>query len=184
MAFTPHVMQLLSEQTVVADTTAVIFSNLHYETASPANLNDRFYRLYYEVKNPTASTSDYHIYFNGDTTNTHYESQAMSAFGGGTNFARTVPVAPRIIDGVIASPNGLFYGYTDIIFNTNFGLPKYISLNVRGIGTAMGFINYAGTLIGPPIAPGIGLNTIEIHSSIALAIGAKSRFRLYRVSSI
>jgi hypothetical protein len=183
MTFIPNVMHLLAEQTVGIATTAVIFSNLHYGT-SPASLNDRLYRIYYEVRNPTVSTSDYHIYFNGDTTNTDYESQALSAFSGGTNFARTVPVAPRIIDGVIASPNGIFYGYVDIIFNSTHGSPRYISRNTRGIGVAIGFINYAGVYTGPPIGPGVGLNTIEIHSSIALAIAVKSKFRLYRVSSI
>lgn len=185
MTYLPHVMHLLAEQTVqLATTTSVTFSNLHYETDTPPNLDDRLYRLYYEVRNPTASTSDYHIYFNGKTTNTDYESQALGAFGGGTNFARTIPQAPRIIDGVIAAPNGIFFGYTDILFHDNFQGPKYISMNSRGMAGATGFINYAGTYIGVPIAPGNGITSIEIHSSIANAIDIHSRFRLYRVSPI
>jgi hypothetical protein len=184
MTFLPNIMHLLAEQTVGVVSTSVTFSDLHYETGLPPNLDDRLYRLYYEVRNPTVSVSDYHIYFNGDTTNANYESQAIAANGGATNFARTVPQAPRIIDGVIAFPNGIFFGYTDIIFNSNLQRVKYISMNSRGVGAAIGFINYAGANTGPAIVPGTGIFSIEIHSSIANAIDIHSRFRLYRISPI
>jgi hypothetical protein len=177
-------MHLLAEQLVGVVSSSVTFSNLHYETLVPIAIDDRLYRLYYEVRNPTASASDYHIYFNGDTNDANYESQTIGVKGGASNFTRTFPIAPRIIDGVSAYPNGIFFGYTDIIYNSTFGHVKYISMNSRGVAGAIGFINYAGVDTGPAIAPGLGITSIEIQSSIVGAIDIHSRFRLYRVSPI
>lgn len=177
MTFIPNSMELLAEQETVGDVTDVTFSNL--------NINeDRLYRIYMEVANPTVSTSNYHIYFNGDTTVTNYWSNIIYAANGASNFARFNE--PRIVSNVFnAVSGGAFYGYTDVIFSDNYGFCKWISMNVINMDINIGFANYAGTTVNPiPKTTIGGITDITIHSTIAGAISAGSKFRLYRISPI
>lgn len=171
MTFIPNSIHLLEEQTVGANTTDVIFFHLFNR-----NPDSRMLRLYMAIVNPTVSTSDYYLVINGDYTFSNYHSNALSASDGSFNFARVN--APRIIDGV--QPNERFYGYTDIMFNANFTLCRWISMNVRSTAFPIGFINYAGTynnFFG-------ALDSIRVHSTTVGAIGTDSNFKLFRVSTI
>jgi hypothetical protein len=177
MTFIPNVIHLLAEQTVGASpVTDVAFSNLHEDFShSPG---DRMFRLSMAVGNPTVSVSDYLIFFAGDTTITNYNSNALSAANGVTDFTRVN--TPRIINAVPASEK--FCSSTDIMFNDSLGLIRWISMNVRGDTFPIGFTNYAGTY--NIVGPFTDLFSITIHSTTVDAIGTGSIFRLYRVSPI
>jgi hypothetical protein len=177
MTFIPNSVGLLAEQETVGAVTDVTFSNLNI-------VNDRLYRIYMEVENPTVSTSNYHIYFNGDVVATNYWSNILYAANGSTNFVSVNE--PRIVSNVLNAANGgVFYGYTDIIFNEYYGFCKWISMNVINMGNNIGFANYAGTtVISIPMTTIGGITDITIHSTIANAIATGSKFSLYRVSPI
>jgi hypothetical protein len=171
MTFIPNSLELLTEQEVVGNVTDVTFPNLDINT-------DRMYTLYSEVANGQGAGSNYQIFFNGDTTVVNYNSNILSAIGGATNFARFNE--PRIVSSVAATPHGFFYGYTDIMFNADFNVARWISMNTIGDDTNMGFVNYAGTYDTAIL----NITNITIHSTTANAIATGSRFRLYRVSPI
>jgi hypothetical protein len=176
MAYIPHAMQLLAEQKVSGNVTDVTFSNLHeHFSHSP---EDRMFRLSMSVINVTGSASDYLIFFAGDTTITNYHSNALSAANGVTDFTRVN--TPRIINAVPASPNGMFYGNTDIMFNDSLGLIRWISMNIRRSSFPIGFVNYAGTY--DVVGTFTDLFSITIHSTTVNAIGNDSIFRLFRIS--
>jgi hypothetical protein len=173
MTFNPNSIHLLEERELGADVTDVTFSSL-----ANRNPDHRILRLYMTIVNPTISTSDYYLVINGHVIFTDYHSNAISASNGGTNFARVN--APRIIDSVPPSPDGIFYGYTDIIYNLNFDLVRWISMNIKGNAFPIGFINYAGmynNFFNP-------VNSITVHSTVVDAIGAGSKFKLFRASTI
>jgi hypothetical protein len=171
MAYIPNAIHLLAEQETVGNVTDVTFSNLDINT-------DRMYMLYSEVQNAQALASNYQIFFNGDVTVAHYNSNILQAVNGATNFARFNE--PRIVSSIATTPHGFFYGYTDLMFNADFNVARWISMNTIGDNTNMGFINYAGTY-DTFIT---NITSITIHSTTASAIAPGSRFRLYRVSPI
>jgi len=158
--------QVLAEVEVSSDCDYVDFTGLDIN-------RDWFYTLFFTLHNPTASTSSYSIFIEGDYTETNYTRQRLEADG--TNIDASSTNDSRF--------EGVQTGKQDsgflLISKDPSGYFRWSAFNNR---------EQAGRLflilrIGMKLATVTNINQIRISASTSGAIGAGSRFILARPRS-
>jgi len=129
-----------------------------------------FYVLFATIKNPTASGSAYHLYVNGDTTDTNYYCQYITGNGTNVTPARVnepiigyVPAGNRVYDIVNISkdPDGYFRYYV----NTNRYSSSSIQVQIQA---------------GVKTATIDNITSLRVQANVSNAIGAGSKFILFK----
>lgn len=146
-----------------SDATSVTFSSLDLGT-------DIEYYIQVVLKNPSAATRTYSLFFNGDTTATNYQRQALN--GGGSS-----ATAGNSNDGILFSANasGTATGFIRISKDVD-GKARAFSCVSRDAGTSL---RLEMTVHQQITASNVTSITIQGSAASMIAIG--STFRLYKV---
>jgi hypothetical protein len=155
-------LKKVAELSVSSDTTQIDVTGLNLST-------DKLYWFAFAVKNPTASTTNYYIAFNGDTTTANYYAERVWFEGTGYGAARAN--YPDICDNIGAGKGAVFHC---LVFRDVDGYPRYI----------MDAAHWGVSDIGRKILGGIwnstaNVTSISLWSSVASGIGAGSRLIMY-----
>lgn len=155
---------LVSDTTLDSDATSIIFSDVDMVGSGP-------YLLYF-MDNTGASGTDRRMYFNGDTINTHYYVQMLSA-------NNTTITASRQNSPIIVAGDGNVDGVCIIHFTQIVGgYPRWIEQAHRPAAPAsVSRIEYYGAWDNTQ-----NVTTITIQASGTDGLRAGSRFILMRVT--
>ena len=156
--------EVIAEVEVEADCDYVEFTGLDINS-------DRAYVIFMTVKNPQSSDAVISMYINGDTTDTNYYHEHITASGTSVNANRPNDAGiTKIYAGVTNMVAVLIMrdtnGYVHASILATRGAPSSIELFVSSWVKATTETN---------------VNTIRLQSSIAGGIGAGSKFILARV---
>ncbi len=156
-------LQKISEVNVSSNTTYVDFTGLDGNS-------DWFYKLFAVVKNPTGSSTRYNLFVNGDTTLTNYYSQSLTANGSSTS-------AGRVNESTVSYARG----NTETLFATDItkdpsGYFRFTSYGSREISNLPVVTIWAGM----KTATITNITSLRVQANVSNAIGAGSKFILYR----
>jgi len=160
----PPGFEKIAEKTVSgAAVTTVSFTGLDLDA-------DKRYLLIFVVTNPTASSSYYDIYFNGDTTRTNYYRQWLGA-------ASTSISAARANDPAIISLGAGKEVFCIVeIMRDPAGIPRFSTNNNIDDTSAVAInLNYGAWITSANVT------SIDITAGTANAIGIGSKFILFKV---
>jgi len=158
------VMEKVSEVDVSSDCTYVDFTGLDGNSAW-------FYKLFATVKNPTGSSTNYFLFVNGDTTETNYYSQCIH--GNGTNVTAARYNNPVIVN--IAGGDKALCETT--ITKDNDGYFRYFCSVSRDPASAVKLTIRNGS----KTATITNITSLRVQTSVSNAIGAGSKFILFKV---
>ena len=146
--------------------------NVNYVPFENLNGNeDWFYMLYFTIKNPTTSDVKYYIFVNNDTDVTNYYTQGLIIAAGGTTASRIEePIIAHVVPeesvfcqaNITKDPNGYFRAFSFV----NFDAFNVIKFEITSICNTQTIDN---------------ITSLTIQSSVANAIGASSKFILFRI---
>jgi len=132
--------------------------------------NAWFYMLYFTIKNPTSNDVKYYIFVNNDTDVTNYYTQGLIIAANGTTASRIeepiiAHAAPEEAAfcqaNITKDPNGYFRAFSFV----NFDAFNVIKFEIASICNTQTIDN---------------ITSLTIQSSVANAIGAGSKFLLFR----
>ncbi|MBA7633551.1 hypothetical protein ES703_41119 [subsurface metagenome] len=156
---------VVADITLPGNTTNIDVANLDYN-------NDGPWQFYLMVHNPTGSTTEYRLFFNGDYVIANYYAQWIKVVGGVRSSAR------------INKPNVeiLSAGLSSIVFGTIMvdaaDYARFHGINCRKITTALELIEY-GICKNSTVA---NITSLRIASTIANGLSAGTRLIITRIA--
>jgi len=154
----------IAEIELTGDVDYVPFENLDGNNAW-------FYMLYFTIKNPTTSNVKYYLFVNNDTNTANYYSQGILASAGNVTASReeepiiahaTPEEATFCQISITKDPFGYFRAFSF----ANFDAANIIKLEIISVCYSLTIDN---------------ITSLRIQSSVANAIGANSKFILFRI---
>jgi len=155
--------QKISEKMPATNRTTVSFTGLDLE-------GDGGYLLFSVIKNPTSSSGNVRIFFNGDTITTNYWTQVVGGYGSTANVSRT---NDTVFMGSVAGTTNFGVAYILKTIGSKTICFSWFSQNTGGsIENKLNIIEWQNTS---------NVNSIDITHSVSNGIGAYSNFKLYRI---
>ncbi len=154
----------IAEVNVSSDTTYVDFTSLDGNT-------DWFYMIYGILKNPTDSESNYYIFVESDYTTTNYYRQYLLAS------SSTVSGGRNNMPAYCALPSGNSNYFTLYITKDVSGYFRFINLVNRKSASSIEAI----FTVGAKTSTITNITQLRIQSSVSNAIGAGSKFALFKL---